>query len=788
MFRNYLLIAIRNLTRQKGFSAINIIGLGIGMACFILIFIWVRHELSYDRFNEKSDRLYRLVQTQHYSSGPLTTTSMPGPVAADLRKDFPEIINSAMDFEINGVVSYNDKVFMEEIRLADQAVFSMFTFTFLKGDPGTVFNDLNSIVITDKTATKYFGHENPIGKVLTLNGEHPFKVTGVITETPTNSSLRFDYCIPFEYIKNLGFTVDKYGWNSYHCYVELAPGTDFQAVNQKIKNYLMLKSSEGDDPTSDPSNYTVDLFLFPLLKLHLYTIGEYEGDIKYVYIFSVIAIFILVIACINFMNLSTARAARRSREIGLRKTAGAGKSQIIIQFLGESMLITLLAFIVALLLVHYFLPGFNQLSGKSLSIDWLDPVFVSTLIGINILVGLLAGSYPAFYLSSLNPINALRKLTGRSMGKSEFRRILVVFQFTLSVIMIICTIVVYKQLAFIRNKHIGMDRENIISVRMEGKSVKQYDMLKNEFLQNPNIASVTRSNSFPFMIGSNSGGFDWEGRDSGDEVLIGFSFSDFDYITTFGMKLINGRDFDPSFSTDSTAILINQKTASLMGLDEPVGKWMSWSGTKFKIIGVVEDFHFLDMASEISPLVILHAPQYSDIIFLKLTGNNTEQTISYIQSKWEKLNPGFPFDYSYFDAKYEEIYRSEQKLSRIFWYFSVLTIIISCLGLFGLAAFMAEQRTKEVGIRKVMGASFYDIFRTLSSEFMKWVVIANIIAWPLAFYFMNRWLLGYAYHTPLSAWIFLLTAAISLVIAMLTVSYQAIRTAQQHPVKSLKYE
>jgi len=290
------------------------------------------------------------------------------------------------------------------------------------------------------------------------------------------------------------------------------------------------------------------------------------------------------------------------------------------------------------------------------------------------------------------------------------------------------------------------------------------------------------------MIGSNSGGFDWEGRDTKDEVLIGFSFSDFDYTKTFGMKVIDGRDFDPSFSTDSASILINQKTAALMGMQEPVGKWMSWSGVKFTIIGVVEDFHFLDMGSEISPLVILNAPKYCDIIFGKLTGNNQSQTIDYIRSRWEKSNPGFPFDYKYFNAEYEELYRSEEKLSKIFRYFSILTILISCLGLFGLAAFMAEQRTKEVGIRKVMGANFYDIFRILSSEFMKWVIIANVIAWPLAYYFMNRWLLGYAYHTRLSIWIFLLTAVISLVIAMLTVSYQAIRTAQQHPVKSLKYE
>ena len=333
-----------------------------------------------------------------------------------------------------------------------------------------------------------------------------------------------------------------------------------------------------------------------------------------------------------------------------------------------------------------------------------------------------------------------------------------------------------------------MDRENVVFASMQGKSVEKYEILKNEFLQNPNITIVTRSNSLPFEIGSNSGGFDWEGRDTKDEVLIGFGFTDFGYSQTFGMKVVAGRDFDPSFSTDSLSILINQKTATLMGMQDPIGKWMSWNGTKFTIIGVVEDFHFLDMTSEISPLVIVYAPKYCDIIFAKLTGNNQEQTLDYMRNSWEKANPGFPFEYKYLDDSYEELYRSEEKLGKIFRYFSILTILISCLGLFGLAAFIAEQRTKEVGVRKVLGANIYNIFTALSGEFMKWVIIANLIAWPLAYYAMNRWLLGYAYHTRLSIWIFLLTAVISLLIAMLTVSYQAIRTAQQHPVKSLKYE
>ena len=582
--------------------------------------------------------------------------------------------------------------------------------------------------------------------------------------------------------------MDKYGWNSYYCYVEIAPGTDYNMVNEKINNYLMLKSSDQENPSDDPSKSVTELFLFPLTKYHLHSVDGKGGDIKYVYLFSVIALFILFIACINFMNLSTARAARRSREIGLRKTAGAGRKQIIFQFIGESMLITLLAFIVALILVYYFLPGFNQLADKSLTIDWLNIGFVSIFIGIILFVGILAGSYPAFYLSSLNPIAALRKLPLKGKGSSNFRRLLVVFQFTLSVIMIVCTIVVYKQLAYIRDKKTGMERDNVVSIYMQGKASSNYEILKNEFLQNPFITSVTRSNSLPFEIGSNSSGFDWEGRNTKDEMLVGFEFSDFGYTETLGIKLISGRDFNSSFSTDTASVLINQKTASTLGMDDPIGKWISWSGVKFNIIGMVQDFHFLDMTSEISPLAIFYAPKYCNIIYAKVAGNNHDQTLDYMKSSWEKANPAFPFEYKYLDDSYQELYRSEEKLGKIFRYFTILTILISCLGLFGLAAFMAEQRTKEVGIRKVLGANIYNIFGTLSGEFMKWVIIANLIACPLAYYAMNRWLLGYAYHTGLSVWIFLITAIISLLIAMITVSYQAIKTAQQHPIKSLKYE
>lgn len=789
MFRNYTMIAFRNLLRQKGFSAINIIGLSVGMACSILILLWVRNELSYNRFNKNVDQLYRLVQTQHYVSGPLTTVCMPGPIARDLMKDIPEIANGFMYYVVPGIVNYGDKYFKEDIRLADPALWDMFSFDFLKGDRKHVFDNINSVVITDKFAGKYFGMEDPLGKVLKINNEHSFKVTGVIRETPSNSTFRFDLCIPFEYIKNLGFDADRYDWNTYYSYVELSPGTDYRKVNEKIKNFLMLKEEDPNQNADDPSNSVIDLFLFPLNDIYLHSVTGKGGSITYVYIFSLIGLFILVIACINFMNLSTARATRRSREIGLRKVSGANRKQIIIQFIGESMLITILAFLLALLLVYLFLPGFNSFAGKTLDLDWSSLGFTAGLVGIIIFVGVLSGSYPAFYLSSLQPINVLKKLPFKGKGSFNFRRILVVFQFILSISMIICTIVVYRQLAYIDRKDLGMDRKNVIFAEMRGKTAGSYQELKNLFLQNSSIINVSRGNGLPFEIGSNSSGFDWEGRDTKDEVLIGFGCTDVDYIKTIGMKMAAGRFFEEGYSTDtSSAIVLNETAAHIMEMEEPIGKWVSWNGRKMTVIGVIKDFHFLPMTEEISPLVLVDLPKWCNTIFIKVNGENMQQAIDYMQNAWERTNPGFPFEYRLLDTAYDELYANEERLGQIFKYFSILTILISCLGLFGLAAFMAEQRTKEIGIRKVLGAGVLQLLSTLSGSFLKWVLIANIIAIPLTWYTMSRWLEGYAYHARLSAWIFILAAVISLFIALVTISFQTIRAAYRNPVEALKYE
>ncbi len=783
MFRNYLISMIRNLIRQKGFSIINILGLTIGMAIAILIYIWVTNELSYDKFNQKVDNLYRLVQTQHYTSGPLTTVCMPGPIAKDIRNDIPEIKNSFMYYELGATISYNDKLYTEDVRLSDPQLFEMFDFEFLRGDPNHVFDDINSVVLSDKMATKLFEDEDPMGKIIKYNNEHSFKVTGIIKETPENSSFRFDLCIPFEFLNNLGWNLDRYGWNSFFVYVELVDGIDYKQLNNKIKNYIIEKK---DDPEDDSD---IDLFLFPLKKIHLHSVRGARGDIQYIYIFSAIAIFILLIACINFMNLATARSAKRAREISIRKTVGAHRGNLINQFLSESMFISFIAMILAIGLVYLLLPSFNQLLEKEMQFDLANIHFWFAIIGITVLVGLLAGSYPAFYLSSFNPIKAMKGGVTKGKGNFYFRRILVVFQFTLSVGLIICTLVVIRQLSYLQNNKLGMDLDNVMYLSMRGESMEKYEVFKTELLNNPNILSVTRANSIPFYIGSNSGGIEWEGKDTDEDILVGMGNTDVDYTKTMGMKLLSGRYYSKDIQSDTATFVINEKAAKAFNMQNPVGKWIKWGDeTKYRIIGLVEDFHHLPMQYEIDPLVLIYNPERCRRVLVKTSSTDRETINEQVKTEWEKVFPGYPFEPNYLKDIYNRAYTDEATLIKIISYFAILAIFISCLGLFALAAYMAEQRTKEIGIRKVLGASVSGIVSLTSREFLKWVIISNIIAWPVAWFAMRDWLDSYTYHTDLRPDVFIYSLLISLVIALMTVSYQSIRSAVKKPVDAIKYE
>ena len=784
MIRNYLLTAFRSLLRYKGHSVINIAGLAIGMACSILIMVWVAHELSYDRFNEKSDRLYRLVQTQYYSSGPLTTPCMPGIIAKDLVNQYPEIEDAFMYYFMQGaVVSIDDKKFNEDIRMADPGLFRMFDFEFISGDPATALNEVHSIVITREMAEKYFPGEEPIGKVLRVNDAYSFTVTAVMENIRKNSSFRFDFCIPFEFLEEMGRDLNRYGWNTYYSYVLLQEGISEEAMEQKIVKHIQ---DQGDP--EDESN--TDLWLHPLNKMHLYSVRG-GGPIQQIYILSIIAVFILLIACINFMNLSTARSARRAREIGLRKVMGATRDKIILQFLTDSILLSFISIILSALIIILIMPAFNILANKELSFSLLEPVNILILLGVGLLTGLLAGSYPAFVLSSFNPIRVLKISNSGTKGSALFRKILVIFQFSLSVILIIATIVIIRQQHYMQQKDLGIDLENVIYVEMEGNSKENYYALKNELLQEPSILAVTRANALPFLIGSNSGGFDWQDRDVENDVLIGFGFAGFDYDDALGLEFTHGRFYSQEYATDtSDGIVINESCLNTMNMKDPIGKWLEWGGeNRWNIIGVMKDYHFLPLNHEISPMVMVYnSPENTGVLMIRIRNEDPKKTIAYVEKAWNRINPAFPFNYNFLDKEYEELYTSETRLAEIFKYFAFLAIFISCLGLLGLASFMAEQRTKEIGIRKTFGASIPSIVKLMSKEFARLVIIANIIAIPIAWYFLKEWLTNYSYTTRLSADIFIIAFLISILIAWITISYQAIKAAIMNPVEAIKYE
>jgi len=783
MIKNYLLTALRSFLRYKGYSFINIAGLSIGMACSILIMVWVAHELSYDRFNEKSDRMYRLVQTQYYSSGPLTTVCMPGIIARDLEEQYPEIEDAFMFYFMQGtVVSFEDKLFTENIRMAEPGLFRMFDFDFISGDPSTALNDMYSIVLTKEMADKYFPGEEAIGKVLRLNDAYNFKVTAVLDEMKKNSSFTFDFCIPFDFLEEISRDPYNYGWNSYYSYILLGEGITEEAVESKILKHIQ---NQGDP--EDESN--VDLWLHPLNKIHLYNVRG-GGPIQQVYILSMIAVFILLIACINFMNLSTARSSRRAREIGLRKVAGATRGKIIFQFLTDSLLLAFISIVFSAIIVFFVLPSFNRLADSELSFSLVDPLNISILLLVGLITGLLAGSYPALYISRFNPVQVLKLSNSGARGSSLFRKVLVVFQFSLSVILIIATIVIIRQQHYMQQKDLGISTDNVVYINMEGDTKDNFFALKSELEKEPSILAVTRANALPFMIGSNTGGFDWQDRDVDNDLLVGFTYAGFDYDDVLDLEFVDGRYYDSDYSTDtSNGIVINESFLKTMNMKDPIGKWLTLWDNKWNIIGVMKDFHFLPLTYEISPLVMLHtAPEDTRLMMIKINGSDPKATLAYIEESWNDINPNFPFNYNFLDKEYQDIYESETRLGQIFRYFAFLAIFISCLGLLGLASFMAEQRTKEIGIRKTLGASVPSIVSLMSKEFARLVIIANVIAIPVAWYFLKEWLTNYSYSVRLSVDIFIIAFVLSVFIAMITISYQSIKAAIMNPVDAIKYE
>ncbi len=789
MFANYLKIALRNLNKSKGYSFINIAGLAVGMSACILILLWVHDELGYDRFHKNADNLSLVfIEDDQYD---LLWDNTSIPVAPALEQDFPEVINSARISSVVSLIVRKDKRFRERGAFVDPSFLSMFTFPFVKGEPETAFDDPFSIVITEEVSQKYFGHENPLGKVLRIDNEDDYRVAGVLHNVPRNSTIQFDFLLPMQRFIQQDRDPGNWGRFQLNTYVQLLENTTPADVEQKLASLA--------DQHLPQEN--IALRLQPLARIHLFGLAGEGGRVKYIYIFSLVAIFILVIACINFMNLTTARSGNRVKEVGLRKVVGANKSDITRQFLCESVLLSLLSCVLAIALVFLLLPAFNSLSGKQISVDlFTNGQLILALIGLSLLTGILSGSYPAFFLASFRPVKMLRGTflfspQNKGVDKTWFRKILVVTQFSLSILLIICTAVVSSQLEFMRTKELGYNKEEILWLRMRGNLKQQYNSFKAELLQNPNVLSVTATSELPTNIAKSNSGFDWEGRTAEEDLAMNRVLVDHDFVTTLNMEMVQGRSFSKKITTDaSEGYILNETAITAMALESPVGKRFSFNARdglrEGTIVGVVRDFHFQSLRNGMKPLTIYMAPDECNYICVRLRSDSPDLpgTIKFIEDKMHAVVPDLPFEYHFLDEAFDSMYRAEQQLGKIFSYATFLAILIVCLGLLGLSAFMAEQRTKEIGIRKVVGASILNIVRLLTKEFVILVSLANIIAWPIAYYAMTDWLSSFAYRQRIGIETFVLAATLALVLAFVTVGFQATRAAFANPVDSLKYE
>jgi putative ABC transport system permease protein len=793
MVKNYLKITVRNIRKHKGYSLINISGLAVGMACCIFILLWVKDELSFDQFHENADVIYRVTEHQYNSSGdyfPVAVT--PWPLAEALKNDFPEIVESARLRILSGrLISYGEKKFYENNFVAvDPSFLKIFSFPLVEGDNSTALTEPNTIMITQETAKRYFGNEDPIGKILTYNNTTDFKVIGVLENVPHNSHLQLDFLVPFE------STMREFGWdvewwtNNYTTYLQIADNASPQHISDNVEDYLKKVN---------PKTRT-KLILQPLVDIHLrsdYAIdlyGHTENKAIYVYAFSVIALFVLLIACINFMNLSTARSERRSKEVGLRKVVGASRHNIVTQFYGESLFMTLISFFGAIAIVYLLLPAFNNVSGKLLTLHSMeDPVSLLALFGIMLMTGLVSGSYPALVQSSFRPVDAIKgtglRLSSKS-GKSLFRRTLVVTQFTLSIMLIVGTLIVYKQIHFMLNKELGYEKESMVYFIKRANVGMQYEAFKSELLREPNITGVTASSDIPTYTVHSTGAFSWEGKDPETNFLIHQFSVDFDYIKTFNMRIIAGRDFSKEFPVDAStqSFIVNETAVKAMGLKNPIGSRFTLYRNRGQIVGVVEDFHFKSLQKEIEPLVLRIEPQRDSYVFVKFRPEQTEEAIAAVRRVYHSFNPDFPLEYAFLDEAVELLYNSEQKTKTIFNYFTFFAIFISCLGLYGLAAYMAQQKTKEIGIRKVLGASILNIVTNMSKEFILLVCIANAVAWPMAYLAMNKWLHNFAYRINIDPLIFIYAGLVSTILGLMTVSTHTVKSALANPVHSLRYE
>ncbi len=788
MFKNYLKIAWRNITRHKAYSTLNIAGLSIGMACSILILLWVQNELSYDTFHTNAGQLYRLTS----SSGDFkAAVSAPG-MAEGLQAQLPEIkaatrLSKPSDnlFEVG-----NQKFLEKRVFFADSNFLQLFSFPLLQGDAKTALISPDGVLITTDIAKKYFGKDDAMGKIIRVNNNENFTVAGILANAPANSHLQFDIIFPMSTRRRSDDDLQNKVWGNFNFYTYLlldehatSSPTALTKLSQRI-----IKIHRQHLPESK-----IDFQLQPFTDIHLRSDLQIDlpgnGNIQYVNIFFIVAIFILAVACINFMNLATARSARRAKEVGLRKVVGAERHQIMLQFLGESLVISFISLLIAIGIVASILPVFNSLAGKQLAIRLLDGKLWLSFLGIAFLTGIISGSYPALFLSGFKPVKVLKGKIQIAGGNLLFRNSLVVMQFVVAIILLAGTAIVYMQLNFIKNKDLGFDKSNLLYVPMTGEIWNKQQALKTALQQNPLTADYSVISDLPTQLITGTTNNNWPGRDPNDKTVIPHLDVDEHFIDVFKMKMLAGRSFATDFKGDSSNYVINEKAMQIMGMNikNAVGKSISYGDTEGNIIGVVKDFNFKPLQYTIEPLVI-RLNNYGGLVVVRTQPNSTEATIKALSKINQTLNPAYPFTYHFLDTDLDRLYQSEQQMSSIFNLFAILAIFISCLGLYGLSAFMAEQRTKEIGVRKVLGASVFGIVYLLSTNFTKLIIIAVIIAVPVSWLAMNNWLNGFAYHIDVTWVVFFIASVAALLLAWATVSYESIKAAIANPAKSLRTE
>ena len=794
MLKNYLLLAVKNFRKQKMFSLINMLGLTVGITCCLMIFLFILNEFSYDNFHKNGNNIYRVMRVSYNSGTARNIPYLSPPYGPALRNDYPDAIQQAVRVSPgNNLITYKNISFNEKNTLAvDSNFFTFFSFPLLSGNPATVLNDPSGMVMTASTAKKYFGNEDPIGKEVEFNKDQRFKITGIAKDVPANSHLEFDIVIPNTSSLNSPW-YNQWPGNGLYTYVQLNPAVSPQELEKRFPAFM----DKYMGAFYRENGFKMDLTIKPLTGIYFEGEAPYDpvkhGSKKMVYIFMSIAALILIIACINFMNLATARATDRSKEVGLRKVMGAMKRQLAGQFIFESFLFATMATGLAVLFLMLVMPAYNNFLGYSLPSWWGNPWFYAFLAGVIIVVGLLAGSYPALLMSSFSPIESLKGKLRVGKGGALFRKALVVFQFGISVLLIVSVAIVMKQMHYVRTANLGFSKEQSMIIRLDNGDIKKNrNAFKSQLLADPSVSNVAMMSGEPGGF-HDIHGFEAEGK-PGEKLMFNTEFTDFEYAKTLGLTIIAGRDFSPQFITDSTdAVLINREAAVALGYtpQQAVGKWIKnimRDSLPRSIVGVVENYHFTSMKQAIAPLVISTKKGDRRLALVKLNTAQLQPAIERIKKIYEGKAPGNPFEYDFLDERFDKLYKSESKQETLLSVFSIIAIAIACLGLFGLASYTAVKRTREIGVRKVLGSSIQNIVLLLSKDLLRPVLLGTIIAVPIGYMVMQKWLQGFVYRTDVHWWLFAVAAFIAVIIAILTVSIQAVKAALANPVKSLRSE